>query len=347
MTTEIYILLVIVIIIALIFALTNGLHDASSVVATFIACRAATPIQAIGLAAACGFTGAMLGGTSVAKTFINLIGPSKHDTTLVILLAAILAAVVWNLITWYFAIPSSSTHALVGGIIGAVGVSSGFDQVLWGWNQLFAKPAELTGMMRIFAALFISPPLGFILAYLLQKLLGFAMRNARNTINHWLKRLQWVMSAMLAFSFGANDTQKFMGLITLALIVSGNLQEQIVPLWVRVSGALVMFCGTLFGGWKIMRTLGERIYGLRPLHSLNSQISSGAAILMATQLGVPVSTTHVVSSSVLGVGAGDEHRMVNWNIGKEMLVAWFITIPSSALVAMLIYYPVYWLAGKP
>lgn len=347
MTAEIYILLVIVIAAALLFALTNGLHDASSVVATFIACGAATPIQAVGLAAVFGFSGAMLGGSAVANTFTNIVSVSMHNSLLVILLAAVLAAVVWNLITWYFGLPSSSTHALVGGIIGAVWASSGFHQVLWGWSQLFGEPAELTGMMRIFTALLISPPLGFILAYLLQKLSSLALRNAKNTVNRWLKGLQWVMAAVLAFSFGTNDTQKIMGLITLALIASGNLQQQTVPLWARLSCALVMFCGTILGGWSIMRTLGERIFAIRPIHSLNSQVSSGAAILMATHFGAPVSTTHVMASSILGVGAADEHRMVNWNIGKEMIVAWFVTIPSSILVAALIYYPVYWLAGKP
>jgi len=347
MTAEIYILLVVVVAAALLFALTNGLHDASSIVATFIACGAASPGQAVVLAAVFGFSGAMLGGSSVANTFTNIVSVSMSNSLLTIILAAVLAAVAWNLITWYFGIPSSSTHALVGGIIGAVWASNGFHQVLWGWSQLFGKTHELTGMMRIFAALLISPPLGFILAYLLQKLLSLALRNARNTVNRWLKRLQWVMAAMLAFSFGANDTQKIMGLITLALIASGNLQQQAVPLWVRLSGALVMFCGTVLGGWSIMRTLGERIFDIRPIHSLNSQVSSGAAILMATYLGAPVSTTHVMASSILGAGAGDEHRMVNWNIGKEMIVAWFVTIPSAVLVAALIYYPVYWLAGKP
>jgi PiT family inorganic phosphate transporter len=347
MTAEIQILLVIVITAALLFALTNGLHDASSVVATFIACGAATPGQAVGLAAVFGFIGAMLGGSAVANTFSSLVSVSIQHSLLVIILAAVLAAVTWNLITWYFGIPSSSTHALVGGIIGAVWVSNGFHQVLWGWSQLFGEQHELTGMMRVFAALLISPPLGFILAYLLQKLLSFALRNARNTVNRWLKGLQWVMEALLAFSFGANDTQKIMGLITLALIASGNLQQQAVPLWVRLICALVMFCGTLFGGWTIMRTLGERIYEIRPIHSLNSQVSSGTAILLATHFGTPVSTTHVMASSVLGVGAGDEHRMVNWNIGKEMIIAWFVTIPCAVLVAALIYYPVNWLAGQP
>jgi len=151
------------------------------------------------------------------------------------------------------------------------------------------------------------------------------------------------MAAILAYSHGANDTQKIMGLITLSLMAAGYLNEQVTPEWVKLSGGSVMFMGTLFGGWTIMKTLGRGIFEIRPIHSLNSQVSSGSSILLSTLLGVPVSTTHVVAGSVIGVGTADEYRMVNWSIGWEMIIAWVVTIPSAAVVAALLYFPVLWL----
>ncbi|OPY58352.1 MAG: Low-affinity inorganic phosphate transporter 1 [Pelotomaculum sp. PtaU1.Bin035] len=343
MPPDIIILLIIVVTAALVFALTNGLHDASSVVATFIACGAATPLQAVGLASIFGLIGALLGGSAVADTVAKIVNLSAEPPLLNVLFAALLGAVMWNIITWYLGLPSSSTHALVGGIIGAVWVSDGFEHILWGWEELFGVRHELAGIVKVFAALLISPTLGFAFAFLLQKILSFALRNAKFTVNKWLKGLQWIMAAVLAYSHGANDTQKIMGLITLALMAGGYLHQQVTPEWVRLSGGIVMFAGTLFGGWSIMKTLGSGIFDIRPIHSLNSQVSSGAAIMFATVLGVPVSTTHIVAGSVIGVGAADEYRMVNWSVGQEMIVAWLVTIPSSAAVAAMAYYPAKWL----
>jgi PiT family inorganic phosphate transporter len=344
MLLDTIILLVVVVAAALVFALTNGLHDASSVVATFIACGAGTPFQAVGLASVFGLFGALFSGSAVADTVAKIVNLPVQPSLLSVLLAALLGAVVWNLITWYFGLPSSSTHALVGGVVGAVWVSNGFGNILWGWVELYYAH-KLTGIMKVFTALFVSPLLGFTMAYCLQKIVSFALRNAKFTVNKWLKGLQWIMAALLAYSHGANDTQKIMGLITLALMAGNLLHQQIIPDWVRLSGGMVMFAGTLLGGWSIMKMLGRGIFDIRPIHSLNSQVSSGGAIMLATVLGVPISTTHVVASSVIGVGAADEYRMVNWNIGLEMIVAWFVTIPSAAVVAAVIYYPVIWLIG--
>jgi len=344
MPCDTIILLIVVVAAALVFALTNGLHDASSVVATFITCGAGTPSQAVGLVSVCGLFGALFSGNAVADTVAKIVSLPIQPSLLSVLLAAILGAVVWNLITWYLGLPSSSTHALVGGIIGAVWVSNGYEYILWGWTELYYAH-KLTGIMKVFTALIISPLLGFTMAYYLQKIMSFALRNAKFTINKWLKGLQWIMAALLAFSYGANDTQKIMGLITLALMAGNLLHQQIIPEWVRLSGGIVMFAGTLFGGWSIMKTLGQGIFDIRPIHSLNSQVSSGGAIMLATVLGVPISTTHVVAGSVIGVGAADEYRMVNWNVGKEMIAAWFVTIPSAAVVAAIIYYPAIWLVG--
>ncbi|MDS1029220.1 inorganic phosphate transporter [Bacillota bacterium LX-D] len=340
MNSNIMIIVIIVVFIALIFALTNGLHDASSVVATMIACGAATPLQAIGLASFFCLLGALLTGNAVANTIAKIVTLPLEPSLLPVLMAAMAGAVVWNLITWHFGLPSSSTHALVGGLIGAVWVSGGPGNVLWGFHELLN--GHLTGIMEVCAALIISPLLGFGLALILQTVLSIALRNAEITINSWLKRLQWVMAGLLAYSHGGNDTQKIMGIITLALMAVGLLQEQVVPQWVKWLGGIIMFAGTLFGGWSIMKTLGYGIYDLRPIHSLNSQIASGSAIVLATFLGAPVSTTHVVVGTVLGVGTADRYKMVNWNIGKDILVAWFITIPSVAFVAALCYYPLLW-----
>jgi len=343
MHLEITVLLIVVIAIALFLALTNGMHDVSSIVAIFIASGAATPLQAVGLAAVFGLAGAVLSGSAVADTIVKIVGLSAEPALLNVLAAALLGAVLWNLMMWRFGLPSSSTHALIGGVIGAVWISSGFGQIMWGWRELFGSRPELTGIMKIVAALIISPPLGFALAFLLQKTAMLALRNAKFTVNRLIKKLQWIMAALLACSYGANDAQKIIGFITMALMAAGYLHRQATPEWVRIAAGLVMFAGTMFGGWPIMKTLGRSIFKLRPIHSLNSQLASGGAIMLATLLGVPVSTTHIVSSSVIGVGTAEEYRMVNWNVGREMIVAWFITIPCTALVAALAYNPILWL----
>lgn len=330
-------LLVLVMIVCLVFALTNGLHDASSVVATFISSGAASPRQAILLASVFGLVGAVLGGNAVADTISKVIDLPPDLVLLPILLSAILGAVFWNLLTWKLGLPSSSTHALIGGIIGAVLVSSGYQHILWGWRELFGTRHRLTGIAMVVAALVISPLLGFALAFLLGKLTKLVFRNARFGLNHWLNRFQWIIAASLSFSHGANDTQKVIGILTLALLASGRSTLQTAPLWIRVSGGLVMFLGTLLGGWSIMKTIGRGIYEIHPIHSINSQIASVGSILLATVIGAPVSTTHVVVGSVMGVGAADRYKIVHWQIVKEIMIAWLITIPSAAIVSAIVY----------
>ncbi len=335
--TSIAILLILAIITGLVFALSNGLHDASSVVATFIACGAATPQQAIVLAAFFGLLGAILGGNAVADTISKVIDLPVQTSLLVILLAAILGAVVWNLVTWRLGLPSSSTHALIGGIIGSVWVSAGYGHILWGWSELVGKNHEITGIVKVVAALIFSPLLGFCAAFVLGKVTKLSFRNAPYSLNIWLKRVQWVLASLLAFSHGSNDTQKIIGIIALALAAGGGAILENAPLWVRVCGGLVMFMGTMIGGWTIMKTIGRGIFTLRPIHSANSQFASVVAVSIATLVGAPVSTTHVVVGSVMGVGAADEYKMVNWGIAREIVIAWFVTIPFSALVSAIIY----------
>lgn len=331
------VLLLFIIFAGLAFALTNGLHDASSVVATFISCGAATPKQAIALASAFGLLGAVFGGNGVADTVSGVIDLPTQPALLGVLLAAIVGATAWNLITWKLGLPSSSTHALIGGIIGAVMVSHGAQHVSWGLSELFQSPHELTGIVKVVAFLLISPALGFVLAFLLGHLSKLLLRNARFSINRWLKNVQWLISALLAYNHGANDTQKITGLITLALAAAAGNTMGTAPLWVRICGGSVMFAGTLLGGWSIMKTIGSRIYKLKPIHSLNSQLSAAGSVFAANLLGAPVSTTHVVVGSVMGVGAADRFKLVNWAIAKEIMAAWIITIPLSGALSAVIY----------
>lgn len=337
LSVSVTVILIGVIGVALVFGLTNGLNDASAVVATFITCGAATPQQAIGVAAVFGLLGAVFGGSSVAGTISKVIELPTQTSLLPILFAAMLGAVIWNLITWRVGLPSSSTHALMGGIIGAVWVSSGANHIQWGINELMSGKHEIVGIAKVVAALFISPLLGFIVAFILQKISSLVFRNAKFSLNKWLKRMQWVIAAILAYSHGANDIQKSIGIVTLALAAGGSITINTPPLWLKLLGGVVMFSGTMFGGWSIMKTVGRGIYRLRPIHSINSQLASGGSVLIATLIGAPVSTTHVVVGSVMGVGSADEFKMVQWGIAKEIILAWIITIPAAAVVAGIIY----------
>lgn len=331
-------LLILVIITALIFTLTNGLHDASSVVATLISCGGASPVQAICLAAFFGFLGAVTSGSAVANTISAIVTVPAEPALLSILLAGMIGAVIWNVVTWRFGLPSSSTHALVGGVIGAVWISRGAAYILWGFHELLGPTHQLVGITKVVAALLLSPVMGLVAAFLLQTISNIVLRNANFGVNRWIKRIQWVIASLLAYSHGANDTQKIVGIITLALGAASYPFGYVSAEWISSLGGSVMFIGTLFGGWSIMKTVGRGIYTIRPIHSLNSQLSSGGAIILATVLGAPVSTTHVVVGSVAGVGAADEFRMVNWNIGKEIIIAWCITIPAAGLAGAAVYY---------
>lgn len=332
---SITIILIAVILIALIFALSNGLHDASSVVATCIVCGAATPKQAIAIASIFGMIGSIFGGSAVADTISKVIDLPVNISILTILFAAIMGAVIWNLVTWRLGLPSSSTHALIGGIIGSVWVSSGYKHILWGWNELIGGQHELTGIVKVVAGLIISPILGFIIAFILQKVMKLVLRNAKYTLNNSLNKLQLGIAAALAYSHGANDTQKIIGIIALALMAGKGITT--IPIGIRIAGGLVMFIGTMLGGWTIMRTIGRGIFKIRVIHSVNSQLASSGSLLLATFIGAPVSTTHVVVGSVMGVGAADEYKMVHWGVAKEIILAWFITIPLSAVVSAVIY----------
>jgi len=331
------ILLTITIGIVILFTLTNGLHDASSVVATFITCGAATPAQAVMLAAAFELLGALFGGSAVAATVAGIVKLKSGTEMLVVILAAVVGAVFWNVLTWQFGIPSSSTHALVGGLSGAAIGFGGGAMINWGFAETF-HTLHATGIAKVLIALVFSPLLGLLVAFIMLNLLMLLFRNATYRVNRPIKKIQWVLTAVMAFNHGANDTQKSMGLIMLALFSAGQVTTVAdVPIPVRVMVGVIMCIGVLFGGWSIMKTLGRGIYTIRPVHSLASQLGTGLSLYFANATGAPVSTTHVVVGTIMGVGTADEKKMVNWQAAKNILFSWLITIPCSGLVSWLFF----------
>ncbi len=310
--------------VALFFDFINGFHDSSNVVATMISSRAMSARKALALSAVAHFCGPFLFGVAVAKTIGHDVVDPKAITVAVIF-AALLAATVWNIITWVLGIPSSSSHALVGGLIGAVSVGFGFAMI------------QLRGLLKVIIALFISPILGLIVGYLLMRLVLFLARGASPRINWLFKRSQIITSLALALSHGTNDAQKTMGIIAMALVTLGYLPDFSVPWWVVALCAGAMSLGTALGGWRIIRTLGTKFYKIRPVHGFTAQIASALIIFGAAFLGGPVSTTQVVSSAILGVGSARRVSRVRWNVAGDVIAAWMLTIPASALLAALFY----------
>ncbi|MFN4063842.1 inorganic phosphate transporter [Azoarcus communis] len=326
----VFVLAIAAVVTVLVFDYTNGFHDAANVVATVIASRAMSPAQAVALVAVFEFLGPLLGGTAVANTiggFINL-GDVPVVLSLGVLVAGLLGAICWNLLTWWWGIPSSSSHALVGGLVGAVVLAVGVDHVQWGFGEL--AQGRLTGVTKVLLALVLSPVLGFVVGYLLHRLLSLIFRAARPVLNRYLRLAQYVTTAGLAFSHGANDAQKSMGILTLVLVLGGFIPKFEVPFWVMLACAMAMTAGILSGGWRIVRTLGFAVYKVRPLHALDSQLTSAAVIFSASLAGAPVSTSHVVASSIMGIGASERPRSVRWGKAGEIAATWLITLPASA-----------------
>ena len=317
---------IVLLITALIFDFLNGFHDSANIVATPIASRAMSPRKVLWLAAAAHFIGPFLFGVAVAETIGKGLTDPIH-VTMPVVIAAMMSAVVWNIVTWYLGIPASSSHALVGGVVGAVVVASGIGAV------------QASGLTTVLVALFLSPILGLLIGYLLMKLTLFLVRGATPRINIFFKQAQVITAVGLALSHGANDAQKTMGIITLGLVVEGMITEFAVPIWVIAISAGAISLGTAMGGWRLIRTLGGRIYKIRPVDGFVSQISGASIILGAALLGGPVSTTQVMSSSIMGAGSAQRFTKVRWKVGYEMLVAWILTIPVSGILAALFYFP--------
>jgi len=317
-------LLIVIIAVALVFDFMNGFHDASNIVATMISSRAMSPRGALGISAIAHFAGPFLFGVAVATT----IGKEVADPAVIssaVIIAALTSAIIWNLITWYFGWPSSTSHALIGGLVGAVGVAEG-------WSTI-----QLGGLEKVLLALFLSPILGLAIGYLMLKMIYFLARGAGPGINALFKRLQLVTSLALALSHGTNDAQKTMGVIAMAMVTTGYSSRFQVPWWVVALSASAISLGTVLGGWRLIRTLGGKFFKIRPVHAFGSQLTSAAIILAAAFLGGPVSTTQVVSSAIMGAGSADRVSKVRWAVARDIAVAWLLTIPVSALMAAGFY----------
>ena len=305
---------------ALIFDFLNGFHDSSNIVATMIASRALTGRQALTITAIAEFIGPFLFGVAVATTIGHEV-LHGDEIRLSVVIAALIAAVAWNVFTWWLGIPSSSSHALVGGLMGAAIIESGFGII------------KLTGLTKVLLALAISPPIGLATGFLVTKLILFLARGASPKINWFFKRGQIVTAIALALSHGTNDAQKTMGIITLGLVTAGVLPAFHVPLWVVAVCAAAIAAGTATGGWRLIKTLGGKFYKIRPMHGFNTQVASAAVIISAALLGRPVSTTQVVSSAIMGVGSAERISKVRWGTAGQIALAWLTTIPVTALLA--------------
>jgi Phosphate/sulphate permeases len=318
-------IIIIVIVLALGFDFLNGIHDSSNIVATMISSRALSPRVALTLTAVAEFSGPFIFGVAVATTIGHDV-VAAQVINMVVLLAALCSAILWNLLTWYLGFPSSSSHALVGGFVGAVVIDAG-------WQAI-----KLPGIGKILIALFTSPLIGFAIGYILLRVVMFFCWKASPGVNRLFKRGQIFTAVALALSHGANDAQKTMGIITLALVTGGYLKVFAVPVWVIILCAGMIAFGTSVGGWRLIRTLGAKFYKIRPVDGFTTQLASAVVILTASLVGGPVSTTQVVSSAIMGVGAAERVNKVRWGVAREIATAWLLTIPATGLLAAGIYW---------
>ncbi|MBR2214596.1 MAG: inorganic phosphate transporter [Selenomonadaceae bacterium] len=322
---ELQLMIFTVIALALIFDFINGFHDTANAIATSVSTRAIRPGHAIVMAAILNFAGAMY-STGVAKTIGGDIVSSAKQIDELILIAALFGAVIWNLITWWFAVPSSSSHALVGGLIGAVLVSVG------------AEGLNFFGIGKIVISLIASPIIGIVSGCIIMTLLFHIFgRFSPSAINQKFRKMQILSAASMAFSHGSNDAQKSMGIITLALLSGGYLEVFEVPFYVKVLAATAMAMGTAVGGWRIIKTIGGNIFKLEPISGFAADLNSSVVIFTATLLHLPVSTTHVVSGSIMGVGTAKRVNAVRWGVAQQMVLAWVLTIPCTAVMGALAY----------
>ncbi len=318
-------LIIVVVILALVFDYINGFHDTANAIATSVSTRALPPRVAVWMAAGLNFLGAMY-STGVAKTIGGDLVKSAQMVNEQIIVAAMVGAIFWNLITWWLGIPSSSSHALVGGMIGAVLVSTGYEAL------------KVEGILKIVTALICSPLVAMITGAIIMSILFMIFGNmAPARINPKFKRLQIVTAAMMAFSHGSNDAQKAMGIITLTLVSTGYLTTFEVPFPVVLATATAMGLGTAAGGWRIIRTMGTKIFKLEPISGFAADLNSSIVVFGATLLHLPVSTTHVVSGSIMGVGTAKRLSAVRWGVAQQMLMAWVLTIPCTAVVSAIAY----------
>jgi len=319
-----FILLVCVIILATIFDFINGFHDTANAIATSVSTRVLSPKVAVTMAAILNLLGALT-GTAVAKTVGSGLVEAVSVTQLTVI-SALASAIIWDLITWYFGLPTSSSHALLASILGAAVATSGMEVIIQ------------KGVYKVLAGLIFSPLVGFLLGFLLMLFLMWAFgRSPIAFVNSFFNRLQVVSAAYMAFSHGNNDAQKTMGIITMALLSYGAIQDFHVPLWVMILCAVAMALGTALGGWRIIKTLGVRLVHLQPIHGFAAEASAATVIEVASHIGLPLSTTHIISSTIMGVGATKRASAVRWGIARSIVMAWILTLPMCAILAWLIY----------
>ena len=319
------IFIVIIIAIALIFDFTNGMHDAANSVATIVSTRVLSPKQAVIWAAFFNFAAFFIFGTTVAKTIGN--GMIKIDTvTPTVIFAALLGAISWNLITWYLGLPSSSSHALIGGYAGAAIAHAGFGVIITkGWYETL-----------IFIAL--APMLGMIMGYVLKVVTSWIIRKqSMASVNKWSRVLQLFSAALYSLAHGSNDAQKTMGIITSLLFAGGLISVFKIPLWVVLIAYSSIALGTISGGWRIIKTMGQKITKLAPIDGFCAETAAASSIFLATYLGVPVSTTHVITGAISGVGSANRLSAVRWSVTLNIVVAWVLTIPAAALISAIIF----------
>ncbi|MFA5779443.1 MAG: inorganic phosphate transporter [Elusimicrobiota bacterium] len=323
----------VVVVLALFFDFTNGFHDSANQVATVIASRTLSPEVALISAAVANFIGAYFLGTAVAETIgKGIVDPTKMVgiSGSVVIISALVGAILWNLITWYFGIPSSSSHSLIGGLIGAF---------FFGWGP---QPINWSKVWHIILIMIASPFVGLIITYIFTRLTLVFSQWSSPKANVVFKKLQIVSSITQALSHGTNDAQKTMGVIVFALIILGLYKPPeghiIIPHWIVISCSIAMCLGTAIGGWRIIKTLGSGLYKIRPIHGFASQTASTLIIYFTAMFGYPISTTQVISSSVMGAGAAFRPKMIRWQVAQDMAVAWLITIPASGLIAGLMFF---------
>lgn len=318
-----FLLLVSVIILATIFDFINGFHDTANAIATSVSTRVLSPRAAVFMAVALNLLGA-LSGTAVAKMVGSGLVEAASITQITII-SALLSAIIWDLITWYLGLPTSSSHAILSGVVGAAIATSG------------ARVIMSKGVYKVLIGLFFSPILGFILGLILMLLLIKIFRgSAPALVTKLFSRLQIVSAAYMAFSHGSNDAQKTMGIITMALVSYYKLPDFHVPLWVIMLCAATMAFGTAAGGWKIIKTLGVRLVHLKPIHGFAAEMSAATIIEVASRIGLPLSTTHVISSTIMGVGSSKRLSAVRWGIGGNIVIAWILTLPACSVLAWLV-----------
>ena len=329
-------ILIAVVLVALAFEFINGFHDCANAIATVVSTKVLSPKQAVLFGASLEFVGALT-GTHVAKT-IGAGIVNADMITLTVIFCALLAAVIWNLFTWWLGLPSSSSHALIGGLLGAAIVKAGPSVVHF--NTL---------MDKVIIPMFTSPILGFCVGFTLMLLIAWIiliLRENPQTVNKQFRKLQLISSGLMALSHGSNDAQKTMGIITLALLAGGVLHksptgEFEIPLFVIIACAITMAAGTMNGGWKIIKTMGHKIIKLKPIHGFAAETSAAGLILTASHFGIPLSTTHVISTAIMGVGSTFHAHAVKWRIVGNIVSAWIVTIPACMIISSIIYYLIY------